>query len=41
MHEIKLESIKTEGKSLLLKEEAEIKRSLMELEFQHNMQLKQ
>jgi len=40
-NEIKLESIKTEGKSQLLKEEAEIKRSLMELEFQHNMQLKQ
>ena len=40
-NEIKLESIKTEGKSQLLKEEATIKRDLMELEFNHNMQLKQ
>jgi len=40
-NQIKLESIKTEGKSQLLKEEATIKRDLMELEFNHNMQLKQ
>ena len=40
-NEIKLESIKLDGKSKLLQEEASIKERLMALEFQHNMQLKQ
>ena len=40
-NEIKLESIKIDGKSQILQEEAAIKERLMALEFQHNMQLKQ
>jgi len=40
-NEIKLESIKTDGKSQILAQEAAIKEKLMRLEFDFNMQLKQ
>ena len=40
-NEIKLEAIKTDGKSQILAQEAAIKEKLMRLEFEYNMQLKQ
>jgi len=39
--QMKLESIKTDGKSQLMAQEASIKQSLLEQEFQYDMQLKQ
>jgi len=39
--QIRLEEIKTQGKVSILDREAEIKRELMQQEFQYNMQLKQ
>jgi hypothetical protein len=38
---MKLEALKTDGKSQILAQEANIKEKLMEQEFQYNMQLKQ
>ena len=40
-NEIRLETIKTDGKNSVLDKEAQIKERLMGLEFQYNMQLKQ
>ena len=39
--QMKLEAIKTDGKSQILAQEAAIKQKLMQQEFQYNMQLKQ
>jgi len=38
---IKIESIKTDGKSKIIQQEGDIKEKLMQLEFQYSMQLKQ
>ena len=38
---MKLESLKTDGKSQILAQEAQIKKQLMQMEHQFNMQLKQ
>jgi len=40
-NQIKLESIKVDGKSKIIQQEGDIKEKLMQLEFQYNMQLKQ
>ena len=40
-NQIKLESIKTDGKSRIIQQEGDIKEKLMQLEFQYEMKLKQ